>query len=134
MEEADKNEQSENAKVSADGHGPVWKVDTIPQLDGLSDNETMEDCVVAEDEYPEFIEQIRSFDLNEDKDIQETERDFNKLFIDNNIKIKHKKITMNYNNCKSILFSVEPFKSDTIFEIEEQLQKTNPKFSISFEF
>ena len=110
--------------------GPVWEVDNIPQLDGLPECEPTEN-IVDEEEYPEVVEQVRVFDVDENKDIMDSHRDIDDMFNKYNILVKSRTTTMNFKHRKSFLFSIEPFKSETVFEIDDFLRSVNSKIHIS---
>ena len=68
-EHSENNDEGvDDNKTKESDKGPVWKVDSIPQLDGNS--EPLENSVVKE---PELIEKIRVFHLDPQFDIDDTE-------------------------------------------------------------
>ena len=72
------------------------------------------------------------FDLNENKDLKDTEADIDKIFKENNIQVKNRQTTMNFRSRKSFLFFIESYESKRIFDIHEQNRSSN--FSISIEY
>ena len=80
--------EDDNSKES--DKGPVWRVDSIPQLDGTS--EASENNV---DKYPELIEKLEVIDFNQIDDVDDSEDAVSKILHDINIHVTDLQITMN---------------------------------------
>jgi len=122
--ETDEHVVVENVPEKATIKGPVWNLDTIPQLDGSPESsENTED----EETFSEFIEQIRFSDLNSSDDIDDTEDCLSKILHENDIHVKNLEISK-----EEILYFIEPFASTKICELHKQLKEQKLNISVDF--
>ena len=126
---ADEHVVVENVPEEATVKGPVWNLDTIPQLDGSHEpSENTED----EETFPEVIEQIWMTDFNSSDDIDDTEDCLSKILDENDIHVKNLEFTVNFKCKKQILYFIEPYATKKIHELHEQLQEQKLNISIDF--
>ena len=116
--------------------GPVWKLDTIPQIDGHGSSEASDDPKdeAVKEEVPEIIEKIRVLDFSSLKDLKDSEEDIDKILKQFNIQVIERKLLHNYRSNKAFVFTIKAVKSKNIFNLEDYLKNQKPNFTISSEF
>ena len=104
----------------------------ISQLDGVT--EASENPVEAkEEEIPETIEKVHIFITYDNRNIKEVELNILAFLQENNIIVNGQKTVLNFYFRKSLLFSIEAYNSEQIFNINDKLIEEKSKISIQIE-
>ena len=127
------------------GRKPSNSNKIIEQLDGVIETDEVEYQAevkeydeklesTKEEFIPESIDKIRVFILNDERKIGEVELEVLSVLQQNKIIVLEKETALNFSYRKSFLLPIEPFNSEQIFIIDDQLREDKSKISIQIEY